>query len=91
MPKFEQWKLSLEDSLKDTQQAFQKAHDAVAKAATAPADARKKSERLLAEAQADLSTIQNGNGIHNITYALQMLDGISARCGEAVKALPAKK
>ena len=91
VPKFDQWKLSLEDSLKETQKAYQKAHDAVAKAATAPADARKKSERLLAEAAADLQTIQNGNGIHNITYALQMLDGISARCGEAVKALPAKK
>jgi nitrate/TMAO reductase-like tetraheme cytochrome c subunit len=91
VPKFEQWKLSLEDSLKDTQKVYQKAHDALAKAATAPADARKKAEKLLAEAEADLRTIQNGNGIHNITYALQMLDGISTRCGDAVKALPAKK
>jgi hypothetical protein len=88
---FEQWKQSMEISLKEAQEAFKKAHDTLVKATTAPSEARAKAEGLLAGAKADLSLLLRGNGVHNITYALQLLDGVSARCGEAAKALAVKK
>ncbi|MFI5455949.1 MAG: cytochrome c3 family protein [Isosphaerales bacterium] len=88
---FEQWKQAMETSLSDARQAFQKAHDTLVKATAAPPEARAKAEELLASAKADLSLIRRGNGVHNITYALQLLDGVSARCSDAVKALAAKK
>jgi nitrate/TMAO reductase-like tetraheme cytochrome c subunit len=88
---FEQWKQSMEISLKDAQEAFKKAHDALAKATAAAPEARSRAEGLLAAAQADLRLIQRGNGVHNITYALQLLDGVSDRCGQAVSALAVKK
>ncbi len=86
--KFTQWKSTLEDSLKETQQTCQKARETLAKATAAPAEARAKAEALLAGAEADLNIVQQGDGVHNITYALQLLDAISARCNEAVAALP---
>lgn len=88
---FEQWKQTMEMSLKDAQESYEKARKALADATGAPADARAKVEKLLNGAASDLALVQNGNGVHNITYAMQLLDGVSSRCGEALRALPAKK
>jgi nitrate/TMAO reductase-like tetraheme cytochrome c subunit len=85
---FEQWKETLDMSLKDAQEAYEKARGAIAQATEAPTDARAKAEKLLAGAAADLSLVQRGNGVHNITYAMMLLDGVTARCSEAVNALP---
>jgi predicted CXXCH cytochrome family protein len=88
---FEQWKQTMEMSLKDAQEAYEKARAALTKATDVPADARAKVEKLLAGASADLNLVQHGNGVHNITYAMLLLDTVSSRCGEALRALPAKK
>ena len=84
---FEQWKTALDASLTDAQDAVKKAEEAVTNAKDVPPAARSKAEGLLAGAKADLELIQRGNGVHNITYALDILGGVSARCGESEQAL----
>jgi predicted CXXCH cytochrome family protein len=87
---FEQWKEALDTSTRDAQEAVEKARAALEKASTGPAEARVKAEQLVNSAEADLQLVQRGHGVHNIMYALQLLDSVTARCGEAEEALAAE-
>jgi nitrate/TMAO reductase-like tetraheme cytochrome c subunit len=88
---FDQWKQVLADSLKEAQANVAKARAALARAPAAPGEARSEAERDLASAVADLGLIQRGNGVHNITYALLILDGINGRCNEVLQLFPEAK
>ena len=35
--------------------------------------------------------MKTGNGLHNVAYALELLDAVSSRCREAVEALETNK
>jgi nitrate/TMAO reductase-like tetraheme cytochrome c subunit len=84
---FEKWKLGIELALGDAETAYKEASDALEKAASAPEEARKKATELVATAQADLRLVKTGNGLHNVAYALELLDSVTSRCREAVETL----
>jgi nitrate/TMAO reductase-like tetraheme cytochrome c subunit len=86
---FEKWKLGLELSLTDAEQAFSEARKAL-DASKAPEDVRKKVAALLAGAEADLKMVKSGNGLHNVAYAIELLDAVTARSREAAEALGGK-
>jgi nitrate/TMAO reductase-like tetraheme cytochrome c subunit len=83
---FEQWKQGIQISLSDAESAYNTAREALDKAANAPEEARKKAAELLAGAEADLRLVKTGNGLHNIAYAIELLDSVAARCREAAEA-----
>ena len=84
---FAQWKAGVELSLGDAETAFKNAREALEKASAAPEEARKKAAELLTSAEADLKLVKTGNGLHNVAYAIELLDSVTARCREAVEAL----
>jgi nitrate/TMAO reductase-like tetraheme cytochrome c subunit len=86
---FEQWKTGVGLSLADAETALLNARKALGEAAAASPAARKKAEELLAIAEADFRLVKQGNGIHNVTYAMELLDSVSAHCQRAIEALGA--
>jgi hypothetical protein len=87
---FEQWKAGVGLSLTDAETAFQNARKALDEDSMASPEARKKAAELLAQADADLLLVKRGNGIHNVTYAMELLDSVSAHCQTAMETLQAK-
>jgi hypothetical protein len=87
---FEKWKLGIELALTDAETAYKSAQEELEKAKTAPEEARNRAAELLKGAEADLRLVKTGNGLHNIAYALELLDAVSARCREAVETLGAE-
>ena len=84
---FEQWTQALKLGLDDAQQAHERVLKTLQEATSLPDETRKKAEQLLAAASADLRLVQRGKGVHNITYALQLLDAVIARCNEVEQLL----
>jgi nitrate/TMAO reductase-like tetraheme cytochrome c subunit len=87
---FEQWKTGVGLSLTDAESTFQNAHKILEENTSASSDARKKAAELLAIAEADLRLVKQGNGIHNVTYAMELLDSVVAHCQKAVAAVSAR-
>jgi nitrate/TMAO reductase-like tetraheme cytochrome c subunit len=87
---FEQWKTGIDLSLTDAETAYQNARKSLAENKTASPDARKKATELLAVAEADLGVVKRGNGIHNVTYAMELLDSVTAHSQKAIAVLGAK-
>jgi len=87
---FEQWKTGVGLSLSDAEAAYQNARKALAENTTASPEARKKAAELMAVAESDLRIVKHGNGIHNVTYAMELLDSVTAHCQKAIDALRAK-
>jgi hypothetical protein len=86
---FEKWKLGLELAAGDADQALQAARKALEQA-TSPADKRKLAGDLVAAAESDLRLVKLGNGLHNVAYAIELLDAAAARCRQAVEILETK-
>jgi hypothetical protein len=87
---FEKWKLGIELALSEAEAAVKNAHEEIDKAKSASEEARKKATDLVTSAEADLRLVKTGNGLHNVAYALELLDAVSSRCREAVEALEAQ-
>jgi hypothetical protein len=87
---FEKWRLGLELALNDAEAAYKTAQEEMEKAQAAPQEARSKAAELLKGAEADLRLVKAGNGLHNIAYALELLDSVGSRCREAVDLLSAQ-
>jgi nitrate/TMAO reductase-like tetraheme cytochrome c subunit len=87
---FDKWKLGLELAKGDAEQAFNDAKKALEEAKAAKEDARKQASELLAGAEADLQLVRTGNGLHNVAYAIELLDAVTARCRQAIDLLTAK-
>jgi hypothetical protein len=87
---FEQWKAGVQVTLEDAEKTFHDARKTIEQHATASEDARKRAAELLAIAEADLQLVKRANGIHNATYALELLDSVTAHSQRAVEALGAK-
>ena len=81
--KFEQWKLGLELIQGDAVDAFDSAQAALDGSETLPDDVRLKVEALLKDARTDLQLVQRGNGVHNVTYAIEVLDSVTERAQQA--------
>jgi hypothetical protein len=87
---FEKWKTGVETTLEDAEKAFADARKLLEEKKDAPAASRLKAESLLQLAEADLRLIRRGNGVHNVTYAIELLDSVAAHCQEATAALEEK-
>jgi hypothetical protein len=83
-PTFEKWKKALQVVQLDADDAFGKASQMLQKAKGLSPEARKKAAELLNGAGADLQLVKRGNGIHNFTYALELLDSVTQRCQQAI-------
>jgi hypothetical protein len=80
---FEKWKLGLEFYQADADEAYSNAQKLLDEAAQLPADARQKAADLLAAARSDLQLVKRGNGLHNVTYAMEILESVSQRARQA--------
>lgn len=80
---FDQWKQAIEFGLTEATEALNAGKKAVEEAKAAPADKRQQAKKLLADAEADLRLVEVGNGLHNVTYAMELLDSVTSRCREA--------
>jgi hypothetical protein len=83
----EKWKLGIELAMGDAEQALQNARQKLEEATTAPEEARKKAGELVQSAEKDLQLVKTGNGLHNVAYAIELLDAVTSRCREAVNLL----
>ena len=84
---FKKWKQGLQLSLADANEAYEKASKALAKAKDLTPEARTKVTTLLAGAQADLQLVKTGNGVHNVMYAMDLLDSVTRRSQQAITTL----
>lgn len=84
---FEKWKQGLELVLEDAEQAYSAARKRFDEQIDAPPDAREKAAKLLDAARDDLILVKSGNGLHNVTYAMELLDGVMELCRKASAAL----
>jgi hypothetical protein len=85
------WKRGVALSMSDADEAFAKAQKALQDNKTATPQARQKAAELLAIAEADLALVKHANGIHNVTYAIELLDSVVGHCRKATAALAVKK
>ena len=88
--KFNEWKLGLEDSLADAKKAYTAASQALEKAKDLDPEVRRKVTELLNGAQADLWLVEDGKGLHNAAYSVQLLESVVDR-SEQVKKILAKE
>jgi hypothetical protein len=80
---FEKWKQGLEFVQSEAEQAYASAEKALAESTGIPAQTRRKVQELLSAAKADLLLVQRGNGMHNVTYAMEVLDSVTQRAQQA--------
>jgi nitrate/TMAO reductase-like tetraheme cytochrome c subunit len=88
---FEKWKVGLQITQLDAEEAYNKARAALEQATDASVEARRKAADLLSAAQADLVLVQRGKGVHNVSYAIELLDAVTRRSQEAVAALSTRE
>jgi nitrate/TMAO reductase-like tetraheme cytochrome c subunit len=88
---FEQWKTGISITLEDAEQTYKNARILLDEGTAASPEARKQAAELLKLAEADLHLVKRGNGIHNVTYAMELLDSVSAHCQRAMQALQTKE
>jgi hypothetical protein len=84
---FDRWKKAMEVTLSDADEAYENARQMLEAAENLDDAARRKATDLLSAAQADLRLVKRGNGVHNVTYAMELLDSVTQRCQEAMEAL----
>jgi hypothetical protein len=80
---FEKWKLGLELSQTDADAAYAKANQALKEAKNVPSETMQKVVEILKAAKSDLDLVKRGNGLHNVTYSMEVLDSVTARAGQA--------
>ena len=84
---FEKWKLGLEFSQTDADQAYASAQKMLEESTKVPEDVRKQASDLLEAAKADMQLVKRGNGLHNVTYAMELLDSVTQRARQAMSIL----
>jgi len=84
---FEKWKLGLELSMTDADEAYQNGEKMLSEATAASQAARDEATALLKSAKKDLQLVKRGNGLHNVTYAIELLDSVTSRCQQAMAVL----
>jgi len=84
---FEQWKQGLEFVLMEADETYANARKMLAESSNIPEAARRQATELLAGAKADLELVKRGNGLHNVTYAIEVLDAVTQRAQQAISVL----
>jgi len=86
---FEKWKLGIKVTLMDAEEAFDLAAKKLEAAKNLDAKTRQKAADLLKSCEADLLLVKRGNAVHNVTYAIDLLDSVTRRAQQVI-ALVAK-
>jgi nitrate/TMAO reductase-like tetraheme cytochrome c subunit len=81
---FEKWKKGLQVVQMDATEAYDKARQSLEKAKGLSSEIQRKATELLKGANTDLQLVKRGNGIHNVSYALELLDSVTQRCQQVV-------
>jgi hypothetical protein len=76
---FEKWKAGLELVETDAFDAYSSARQAFESAKNIPEETRRKAAELLEAVKTDLELVKRGNGLHNVTYAMEVLDSVTQR------------
>jgi hypothetical protein len=84
---FEKWKLGIELTMSDADSAYENARQMLEAAENVPDATRQQVTERLSAAQADLRLVKRGNGLHNVTYSMELLDSVTRRCQEAMALL----
>ncbi len=84
---FEKWRMGLEVVMEDADKAYQEARQLLDEKKDISSDARRQATELINAAEADLQMVKRGNGLHNITYAIELLDSVTSRSQKAIKLL----
>jgi nitrate/TMAO reductase-like tetraheme cytochrome c subunit len=87
---FEKWKAGVEFTLEDAETAFANAKSLLKEATDVSDASREKAESLLKIAESDLKLVRRGNGVHNVTFAIELLDSVTAHCQQATAVLSEK-
>jgi nitrate/TMAO reductase-like tetraheme cytochrome c subunit len=88
---FEKWKMGLELVQTDAEQALAGAQKMLQESQSVPAETRQKVTELLSAAQADFQLVKRGKGLHNVTYAMEVLDSVTERAQQATALLSQAK
>lgn len=88
---FEQWKMGVELTLQDAESTYLEAKQQIEENTDASPAQRAKAEELLAIAEKDLRLVKLGNGIHNVTYSIELLDSVVGHSQRAMEALTAEE
>jgi hypothetical protein len=81
---FKKWKQGLKVTLMDAEDAYDSARKMLEKAKELDPETHRKASDLLNAAKADLRLVKTGNGVHNVLYAIELLDSVAARCQQAM-------
>ncbi|MCA9245455.1 MAG: NapC/NirT family cytochrome c [Planctomycetales bacterium] len=84
---FMKWKLGLELVMEDADSAYANAKKLLDEKTELPAEVRDEAAKLIRDAEADLRMVKVGNGLHNITFAMELLDSVTTRCRQAATLL----
>lgn len=84
---FEKWRIGLEMIMGDAEKSFQQARQLLDEKQELPAETRQQANELVDAAEADLTLVKRGNGLHNISYAIELLDSVTSRCEKAIRLL----
>ncbi len=84
---FQQWKEGVQMTLEDADATYQDARKTLDENTVASPEARRKATELLSLAQSDLDLVKRANGIHNVTFAIELLDAVTTNCSKAMTAL----
>lgn len=79
---FEKWKRNLKVMLMDAEEAHHNVRKMLESAQDLAPEARSKAAELLSAIQTDLRLVKTGNGVHNVMYAIELLDSVTRRCQE---------
>jgi nitrate/TMAO reductase-like tetraheme cytochrome c subunit len=83
---FAKWKMGVEMVYADADEAWQEAQKLLEeKGASLPEDKRQQVSDLLKTAEVDLQMVRRGNGLHNVTYAIELLDSVTGQCQQAIR------
>lgn len=84
---FEKWKQGLELVTMDAEDAYQNARKMLEGAENVAPQVRQKATDLLSTARKDLHLVKIGNGLHNVTFSIELLDSVTTRCQQAMSIL----
>lgn len=84
---YEQWKLGIKVTMMDAEEAFDQATKRLAASKDLDAATRQKATELLNGCQEDLLLVKRGNGVHNVTYSIDLLDSVTRRAQQVLALL----
>ncbi len=77
--------MGLEFVSEDAEKTYQQARQLLDEKKDLPAETRQQAAELVDASASDLHMVKLGNGMHNVTYAMELLDSVTSRCQKAIQ------